>query len=147
VQVAFAMTHAALETYFDEQDIAWKRLNLMQYASLWQRWVAVFGNLFDKQARKRTANKARHEFSQVITDRFYVLCISDRQHVPYAGRTQSGFFAYECSLPRKQTMPDLSDFNQLEFVVTGDDFAWTMVHTHEDGSGGPFFSLAEWNTT
>jgi hypothetical protein len=137
-----------LERYLDERGIGRNRLDLAQYAALWQRWVAVFGSLFDQHAPKRTGDKARYELSRVTTDRFFVLSISDRQHIPYAGRTHGSFFAYECSLPCIQTVPDLSAFQELELVVTPHDFAWTMVHTHEDdGLGGPFFALAEWSAT
>ncbi len=35
---------------------------------------------------------------------------------------------------------DLSSYNELEFAVFPDSYAWTLVHTHEDGSlGGPYF--------
>lgn len=35
---------------------------------------------------------------------------------------------------------DLSAYNELEFAVFPNSYAWTLIHTHEDGAfGGPYF--------
>ena len=39
---------------------------------------------------------------------------------------------------------DLSAFHDLEFALFPNSYAWTIVHTHEDGSlGGPYFIRAD----
>lgn len=49
--------------------------------------------------------------------------------------------AYECRGP----LVPLGAFRDVEFFVCPMDFAWTMIHTHEDyGFGGPYFIRAEW---
>jgi hypothetical protein len=46
-----------------------------------------------------------------------------------------------CTAHRYAGRPiDLSAYNELEFAVFPETFAWTLVHTHEDGAfGGPYF--------
>jgi hypothetical protein len=135
---------AELEQFFEKSGVAWERLDRKRYAALWQKWIDAFGSLFDQDARKNTGAKAGYELSRISTDSFLVLSISDQRRVPYAGKSR-GTFAYECCLPETGPIPDLSSFYLLEFVVNPPDFAWTMVHTHEDdGFGGPFFARAEW---
>jgi hypothetical protein len=39
----------------------------------------------------------------------------------------------------------LGTFHTAEFFVCPPDFAWSMVHTHEDHAfAGPYFIRAEW---
>jgi len=48
---------------------------------------------------------------------------------------------YECHGP----LVTLGAFHDVEFFVCPTDFAWTMIHTHEDYSlGGPYFIRVEW---
>jgi hypothetical protein len=51
--------------------------------------------------------------------------------------------AYEC---RGRLIP-LGTFCDVEFFICPIDFAWAMIHTHEDHAlGGPYFIRAEWLT-
>ena len=39
---------------------------------------------------------------------------------------------------------DLSSYNELEFAVFPETYAWTLIHTHEDFAlGGPYFIHAD----
>ena len=49
--------------------------------------------------------------------------------------------AYEC---RGRLVP-LGGFCDVEFFICPIDYAWAMIHTHEDHAlGGPYFIRAEW---
>jgi hypothetical protein len=50
--------------------------------------------------------------------------------------------AYACA--GDGALPSLSPFANLDFFIAPPDFAWTMLHTHEDYAlGGPYFPRRE----
>jgi len=133
-----------IEQFLDERAISWKRLDVHGWGALWKRWLLIYGRMFEPGTRRKQGNKARHELGQLTADGFLILAIPDVRVVPFAGNTRRGF-AYECAFEEPSPVLDLSQISGCDIVQCASDFAWTMVHTHEDdGWGGPFFSRSEW---
>lgn len=102
-----------------------------------QRYGAAFGDRF----RCKQDAKAEHEYAAEACDQYFVVPFSsDVAGLPVRVRERS-LSAFRCHGP----LVPLGEFHNAEFFVCPQDYAWTMVHTHEDHSlGGPYFTRAEW---
>lgn len=109
-------------------------------------WQILFANAH-YWLRQKQGTKAQFEYSQQSAQTFMIvpfLCnISAPLSIRFRGPRKA---AYECH--GDGTLPDLSEFRDIEFFVIPDDLAWTMIHTHEDyGFGGPYFVHRDWQGT
>jgi hypothetical protein len=86
--------------------------------------------------------RAEAEYAGEAASRFFIVPFLDQRGVPQSIGDRHGVFcAYVCT----GTLVSLSSFAGRDFFVAPPDFAWTMIHTHEDHTlGGPYFSRAEW---
>ena len=129
-----------LEATLTDAGVGWSCLSPEEHSAEWERWVSVYGDMFQIGAKCRQGLKAQVEYSQVAPDRWIILSIHDRTRIPYCDGRHTRF-GYECS----GSLVPLDAFHMSEFVVYPPDLSWTMIHTHEDdGFGGPFFSRREW---
>ncbi len=102
-----------------------------------REWRAVFGNAFDGRKPFRKGTKAESEFQQIDCSHFWIVTFSAKVAGTPVHPIGSQCFGIEC---RGKLLP-LGRFHAIEFFISPIDFAWTMVHTHEDhASGGPYFA-------
>jgi hypothetical protein len=129
-----------LEQFLTQCGLAWSLIPWDQHMRLDSRWQAMYGEWL----RYKQGGKAQFEYGRQSAERFLV--------VPFLGDV-AGPHSINKRGPRKAacechgdgTLPDLSAFAPTDFFIVPDDFAWTMVHTHEDWElGGPYFIRQEW---
>lgn len=100
-------------------------------------WRAVFGNAFEGKNPYRKGTKAESEFQHLECSHFLIITFSAKVAGTPIHPVASGHFGLEC----RGRLLSLSRFHAIEFFISPVDFAWTMVHTHEDhASGGPYFA-------
>jgi hypothetical protein len=133
-----------LEAFLECQGILWQRLERKDHDVATGQWTGIFGNTFNRgirHRRYREGNKARYALSQVDNGDFLIFSIVNE--TPLWRSSEKGpRWGYAC---KALTIPDLSQFHNLDFVMAASDFAWTMVYTHEDDAlGGPYFVDKNW---
>lgn len=103
----------------------------------------AFGAMFREEERRLLRGRsAMKRYRAMRAERILVLSQPVRAWAPH-GACSPFPFALLCVLSTGEP-PDLGAYCDLEPCVTPDDFAWAMVHTHEDGvngggMGGPYF--------
>jgi hypothetical protein len=106
-----------------------------------ETWRGVYGHAFHGRPRLRHGAKADYEYQQEPCTHYLIVPFSGGVAglpVHVLGRQLD---AYECRGP----LVPLGAFCDVEFFVCPTDFAWAMIHTHEDHAwGGPYFIRAEW---
>ena len=118
-----------------------RELTLPESIAVEQQWRGIYGDAFVGRSRVRVGVKAESEFSRIACDHYWVIPFNfnvagtairvNRYH-------QNGF---EC----RGDLLALGEFHNIELFICPVDFAWTMVHTHEDHAlGGPYFQRREW---
>jgi hypothetical protein len=106
-------------------------------------FLATFGAMFDPATAPATGSRAEAQYSQQQPGAVLVLSQNRRGFTPHMSASPLPF-ALLCSLREGEPPPPLGAFCKLEPCVVADDFAWAMVHTHEDHAlGGPYFVRAE----
>lgn len=133
-----------LQEYLTQQGISWKVIPWDRHAELEKRWQAIYTNALRLGSRHKHGHRAEFEYSQQEAADFLIVPFLGPFSGPlYMGKRYSHTTAYECHGMGK--VPDLSSFRNLEFFIAPPDYAWTMIHSHEDhGCGGPYFVRKEW---
>ncbi len=130
-----------LQAYLSQSGVEWDRLDGTARRAAEETWREVYGHAFRGRARLRHGAKADHEYQCEPCTHYLIVPFSAEvagipMHV--LGR---GLDASECRGP----LVPLATFCDVEFFVCPTDFAWAMIHTHEDHAfGGPYFVRAEW---
>jgi hypothetical protein len=127
--------------YLTRSGVEWTQLDESSALAAEGTWREIYGKALVKWPRLRQGTKAEYPYELEECSRFLIVPSTSKVEglpIHVVGRSLS---AYEC---RRPLMP-LGAFHNLEFFVCPTDFAWTMVHTHEDhGLGGPFFIREGW---
>lgn len=127
--------------FLNESKIVWTLLDQASAFEAEREWRRIYGQAFSRPTRAREGAKAEHAFRQQDCDHFLVVPFTSGVAGLPVNSTGRSLAAYEC----RGALADLSVFHSEEFFITPLDFAWTMVHTHEDhGFGGPYFHRKEW---
>jgi hypothetical protein len=125
----------------DHCGVAWQRIADAKHHLLARRWKRVYGRLVADRLRFRQGVRAEAEFAREAANRFFIVPFLNERGVPQAIGDRLVSCAYECA----GKLVPLGDFAGRDLFVAPPDFAWTMIHTHEDHAlGGPYFSRAEW---
>jgi len=106
-----------------------------------------FGAMFSDLRRPITGLRAQQRYARERPGRLVVLSQPLRRWTPH-GSVSPLPFAILVTLREGAEPPPLGAFCKLEPCIAADDFAWAMVHTHEDGEhgagmGGPYFITRE----
>jgi hypothetical protein len=125
----------------DAAGVTWVRLDEPSRREVEIAWRKIYGAAFIGHPRLRQGTKAQYAYDQLQCDRYFVVPLTSKvDGLPVTVRIRS-VKGYECSGP----LVPLGKFHDVEFFVCPTNFAWTMVHTHEDhGYGGPFFIQQNW---
>jgi hypothetical protein len=130
-----------LQAYLDQSGVEWDRLDETARLAAEQTWQSLYGHAFGSRTRFRHGAKAEYEYEKGPCTHYVIVPFSTRVAglpVHPLGRRLD---AYECS----GALVPLGAFCDIEFLVCPTDFAWSMIHTHEDRAfGGPYFIRAEW---
>jgi hypothetical protein len=103
----------------------------------------TFGTMFDPATSPASGKRAEVLCARERPDAVLVLSQPRQRFTPHMSASPLRF-AIRCELANEAAPPLLGRFADLEPCVLGDDFAWVMVHTHEDHAvGGPYFVRAE----
>ena len=135
-------TDEELCDYLSRSDVKWAALDESARGALEQKWREIYGRAFVGRPRLRQGGRADHAYDQESCTRCVIIPFTsnvDGLPIQVCGsRKKRG---YECCGP----LIPLGRFCTMEFFICPSDFAWTMVHTHEDHAfGGPFFIRREW---
>ena len=123
--------------FLDSSGVVATELDRERSIGVEREWRAIFGNAFVGREPFRQGTKAEAEFQRIECSHFWIVTLSSKVAGTPIHPTGSGQFGIEC----RGGLLSLSRFHALEFFISPIDFAWTMVHTHEDhASGGPFFA-------
>jgi hypothetical protein len=126
----------------DRAGVNWEVLDETSRRAVENAWREIYGRAFRGRPRLRHGTKAEHAYEQLQCDRYFIVPFAANvTGLPICVMKIRGLEGYECSGP----LIPLGKFHMAEFFVAPTDFAWTMVHTHEDhGCGGPYFMMREW---
>jgi hypothetical protein len=103
----------------------------------------TFGPMFQGASSPAQGKRAEALYARERPARILVISQPDPRFTPHQ-RSSPFAFALSCALQEGMAPPPLGEFSWLEPCAVADDFAWVMVHTHEDrGFGGPYFARAE----
>lgn len=131
----------ALTDHLTRSGVDWTRLAEPSAIGAERAWRHRYRTAFAGHSRCKRGAKAEHAYGAVACDHYFVVPFnSDVAGLPICvhGRSLS---AYRCGGP----LVPLGEFHESEFFVCPLDYAWTMVHTHEDHSfGGPYFIREAW---
>ena len=123
--------------FLDSSGVVATELDRKRTIEVEREWRAIFGNAFVGREPLRQGTKAEAEFQRIECSHFWIVTLSSKVAGTPIHPTGSVQFGIEC----RGGLLSLSRFHALEFFISPIDFAWTMVHTHEDhASGGPFFA-------
>ena len=136
-----------LEHFLTDNGFIVEWLSPEQTWALARDWQVVFGAAWEAECRMRTGYRAVHEYEQQSAGNFRIVPLSRHPGGPPEVSSHSHLKrGLECR--GDAPLPNLSEFATLEFAVSPPDFAWTLVHTHEDHAlGGPYFVRREWAET
>jgi hypothetical protein len=130
-----------LQAYLSQSGVEWDRLDETARRAAEDTWRGVYGQAFRGRPRLRRGAKADHEYQREPCTHYLIVPFSAgvaELPVQVLGRRMD---AYECRGP----LVPFGAFCAVEFFVCPTDFAWAMIHTHEDHAlGGPYFIRAEW---
>ncbi len=125
-----------MQEYLGQSGVLWDQLDETARQAAEATWREFYGHVLQGWPRLRHGAKADQEFRQERCSHYLIVPFS----VGVAGLPTHlrgrRLNAYEC---RGRLVP-LGTFCEVEFFVSPTDFAWTMIHTHEDHAfGGPYF--------
>jgi hypothetical protein len=129
-----------LQGYLSQSGVNWDRLDETARRPAEETWRGIYSGAFRGLTHLRRGAKAEHEYLREPCTNYLIVPFSGAvvglpMHV--LGRRLD---AYECRGP----LVPLGAFCDVEFFICPSDFAWTMIHTHEDHAlGGPYFIRAE----
>ena len=130
-----------LQDYLRQSGVQWARLDETARRMAEDAWREIYGHAFRGWPRLRYGTKADYEYQREPCAHYRIVPFSagvPGLPVHVLGRRMD---AYECHGP----LVPLGAFCNVEFFVCSPDFAWAMIHTHEDHAlGGPYFIRAEW---
>ncbi len=130
-----------LQQYLAQSGVAWRQLDDFATTQAEEHWRTVYAAAFRKRPRARHGARADHEFSLTECTQYLIVPFLSRVDGLPIDPRYSQLGGYECRGP----LVPLGAFHNAEFFVCPPDFAWCMVHTHEDHAlGGPYFIRAEW---
>jgi hypothetical protein len=131
-----------LQEFLDQSGVTWRVLEEHELLEAQQHWRSIYGEAFRDRPRLRVGVKAELEYAEVECGRYLVVpFIHNVAGLPIQVAHRRTADAYECF---GKLIP-LGDFHSTEFFISPPDFAWSMIHTHEDHAyGGPYFIRAEW---
>lgn len=131
----------ALTDYLTRSGVEWTRLDEPSAIEAECAWRQRYGAAFADRPRFKQGAKAEHAYAAAVCDQYFVVPFSsDVAGLPVRVRDRS-LSAYRCRGP----LVPLGEFHNSEFFVCPLDYAWTMVHTHEDHSfGGPYLITEDW---
>lgn len=140
--VLAASTDKQLQEYLDGGAVDWRLLDDRAAIDAELRWRTIYAEAFLERPRLLQGVKAEISYSQTDCTRYLIVpFISKVIGLPVQEKRTASISGYECS----GTFVSLGRFCSAEFFVCPLDFAWSMIHTHEDhGLGGPYFIRAEW---
>jgi hypothetical protein len=142
-RITFAISNEdELQDCFDRSGIEWKELDVAQRNAAEDIWRSIFGRCLVPMPRHRQGAKADFEYAQQECDDYLVVPFtSNVPGLPVHVLDSRKKRAYRCC---GRLIP-FGQFYSVEFFVCPVDFAWTMIHTHEDHAlGGPYFIRVEW---
>ena len=123
--------------YLDANGVEAIELDRKRIIEVERNWRAVFGDAFDGQRTFRVGTKAESEYQQLDCSQYWIVALRSKVAGTPVQPTAAKQFGFEC----RGKLVSLARFHSLEFFVSPLDFAWTMLHTHEDhASGGPYFA-------
>jgi hypothetical protein len=130
-----------LQDYLSRSGVEWCVLDETAHREAEETWRGIYGQAFRGRSRLRHGAKADYEYRGESCDHYLIVPFSTGVAglpVHVLGRRLS---AHECRGP----LVPMGAFCDVEFFVCPADFAWAMVHTHEDYElGGPYFIRVEW---
>jgi hypothetical protein len=131
-----------ISEFLTESGLEWTRLDRATTQELETHWRTIYGHAFRGRPRLRRGVKADSAYQQGACEQFYVVPFTtgvDGLSVHVVSLDPCS--AYLC----RGFLVPLGRFRDVEFFISPTDFAWTMVHDHEDYAfGGPYFLRAEW---
>ena len=132
-----------MQAYLHQSGVEWDRLDETARLAAEEAWRRIYGHAFGARPRFRHGAKADYDYQRASCTHYLIVPFSAGVAglpLQVLGRRLD---AYECRGP----LVPLAAFGDVEFFVCPTDFAWTMIHTHEDHAfGGPYFIRAEWVT-
>lgn len=130
-----------MRSYIAGSGVAWLLLEESEGIAAEARWRSIFGGAFRGRPRLRRGAKAEYEYLQQPCDNYLIVPFTSGVPGTCVHVFRRAIGAYEC----QGNLISLGKFCDAEFFVSPMDFAWTMVHTHEDlALGGPYFVKREW---
>jgi len=140
--LAFAKTSDdELQDYLGRSGVEWDRLDEPARLAAENSWRGVYAHAFRGRPRLRYGHKADFEYEREPCTHYLIVPFSAGVAGLPMGLLCRRIDAYECRGP----LVPLGTFCEEEFFVCPTDFAWAMIHTHEDHAlGGPYFIRAEW---
>ena len=130
-----------LQDYLSQSGVEWDQLDETACLAAEDFWRGIYGRAFLGRSRLKHGAKADFEYQRESCNHYLVVPFSAGVAglpVHVRGRRMSG---HVCRGP----LVTMAAFCDVEFFVCPTDFAWAMVHTHEDHAfGGPYFIRAEW---
>jgi hypothetical protein len=130
-----------LQDYLTQNGVEWNLLDEMVCVKIEEDWREIYGQAFRGRPRLRHGAKADYEYQRESCNHYLIVPFSARvAGLPVQVHHRS-LGAYECRGP----LIPMGAFCTVEFFICPTDFAWTMIHCHEDhGPGGPYFIRDEW---
>ena len=126
-------------TYLSEHEVSLTEMPRRESFVITKRWTSIFGR-FANGSPHSHGSEAVSLWLQTDETNLILLFLSSRIDAFPISTNHRPNSAYEYT----GHVIDLSDYHDLEFAVFPVSFAWTLVHTHEDGAfGGPYFIWAD----
>lgn len=121
--------------------VEWTLLDESARQAAERRWRNVYANAFAGRPRLRQGARAEHAYLEQICNNYQIVPFASNVEGLPIHVTMRLSSAFDCTGP----LIPLGAFRMSEFFIAPIDFAWTMVHTHEDhGFSGPFFVQRDW---
>lgn len=130
-----------LVAYLTRSGVEWTRLEEPGAIEAECTWREIYSDVLGKHPRVRQGVKAEQMYQHEQCDRFLIVPFSSDVHGLPIRILRRSMAAYHC----RGSLIALGAFHEVEFFICPLDYAWTMVHTHEDHAfGGPYFVHKEW---
>jgi len=128
-----------LLVYLSVSGVSFDEMSRGESFSVTKRWTSIFGR-FASGSPHLHGGAAVARWLQVDETDLILLFLSSRiEAFPIStNHRANSAFTY------RGNAIDLSNYHELEFALFPTSYAWTLVHTHEDGAmGGPYFIRAD----
>jgi hypothetical protein len=130
-----------LQDYLSQSGVQWNVLDETAHIEAEDTWRGIYGHAFQGRPRLRHGAKADYDYQSEPCNHYIIVPFSAGVAGLPVHVLGCGLSAYECRGP----LVPMGAFCDVEFFVCPTDFAWAMIHTHEDHAlGGPYFIRAEW---